>query len=255
MKRRGFLFGGLLPVFASAATSATPPWRAEVVNGGFDGTHHIAGLRVTLDSGWKTYWRVPGAGGIPPNISLSGGNLMSFEVLYPTPRRFRDESGESLGYKDEVVFPLLVKTSDPLASAELTLSAFLGVCQTVCIPVPFEQRFSLASDTTDAGNLSLLRQWIDRCPKLVGDTLVKSLSVREADGGIFLAALADQVFDEVFVEFVSGKPFFAEQPAKTADGFSMRLLGAKVLADVHGQKVRLTLVKAGKALEQTLVIA
>ncbi|MCB1329838.1 MAG: hypothetical protein KDK28_10515, partial [Maritimibacter sp.] len=41
-----------------AEVDVLPGWRQA------DGTH-MAALRITLDEGWKTYWRAPGEAGIP----------------------------------------------------------------------------------------------------------------------------------------------------------------------------------------------
>ena len=59
--------------------------------------------------GWKTYWRMPGDAGIPPQFDWSGSqNVKSVEVLWPAPQRFIDSGGETVGYKDRVVFPLRI---------------------------------------------------------------------------------------------------------------------------------------------------
>ena len=68
-----------------------------------------AGVEIKLQPGWKTYWRYPGDSGVPPRFDFSGSaNLKSAKVLYPAPHLFSDDSGNSLGYKDNVVFPLQV---------------------------------------------------------------------------------------------------------------------------------------------------
>ncbi len=68
-----------------------------------------AGVEIKMQPGWKTYWRYPGDSGVPPRFDFSGSdNLKTAKVLYPAPHLFSDEAGNSLGYKDDVTFPLQV---------------------------------------------------------------------------------------------------------------------------------------------------
>ena len=77
-----------------------PGWRTE--NG-----DHMAALRITLNPGWKTYWRAPGDAGIPPLLDWSGsGNLESAEVTWPTPEVFSQNGMRSIGYTEELVLPV-----------------------------------------------------------------------------------------------------------------------------------------------------
>src|SRR5271169_3891811 len=73
-----------------------------------------AGIEIKLQPGWKTYWRYPGDSGVPPRFDFSGSeNLKSAKVSYPAPHLFSDDSGNSLGYKDEVIFPVTVEPAQP----------------------------------------------------------------------------------------------------------------------------------------------
>ena len=50
-----------------------------------------------------------GDSGVPPHFDFSGSeNLKKADVLYPAPHLFTDETGQSLGYKDTVIFPVVV---------------------------------------------------------------------------------------------------------------------------------------------------
>ena len=74
----------------------------------------VAGLEMQLSPGWKTYWRTPGdAGGVPPEFDWSGsGNLKEARVHYPAPRRMTDSTGNTIGYKENVLFPIFVEPQD-----------------------------------------------------------------------------------------------------------------------------------------------
>ena len=53
-----------------AEIGIVPGWRDS------DG-RHVAGLSIRLAPGWKTYWRSPGEGGIPPVFNWSGSSNIS----------------------------------------------------------------------------------------------------------------------------------------------------------------------------------
>ena len=85
--------------------------------------------------GWKTYWRYPGNSGIPPRFDFTGSqNVKSVTVRYPAPQRLTDESGTTIGYKHDVVFPLDVVKEDAGKPATLRVKIDYGVCSKICEP-------------------------------------------------------------------------------------------------------------------------
>jgi DsbC/DsbD-like thiol-disulfide interchange protein len=102
-----------------------------------DGTVRlIAGVEIKLADGWKTYWRQPGdAGGIPPSFDWTGSvNLANARVLFPAPHRFGDQTGQSIGYKKSVVFPIELNPADPSRPVRLKLALGYGICREICVP-------------------------------------------------------------------------------------------------------------------------
>jgi len=80
----------------------------EVLDGGLTkrGTHQAA-LRLTLADGWKTYWRVPGEAGIPPQIGWGRSrNVKAVSLSWPTPQVFDVSGLRSIGYKHQLVLPV-----------------------------------------------------------------------------------------------------------------------------------------------------
>ncbi|MEO1024555.1 MAG: protein-disulfide reductase DsbD domain-containing protein [Pseudomonadota bacterium] len=122
------------PAFAQQfGTPATgeilPGWRES--NG-----QHIAGLSIELAPGWKTYWRSPGEGGIPPRFNWSGSqNLANVEVSYPVPEVSVQNGMTSIGYDRDVVLPLTVRAQDSSKPVELHGEIHIGVCEEICIPM------------------------------------------------------------------------------------------------------------------------
>src|SRR5690348_3357395 len=96
----------------------------------------LAGIEIKLAAGWKTYWRYPGDSGVPPRFDFAGSeNVKSIEIAWPAPHRFIDESGTTIGYKDDVIFPLHIVPQDAAKPALLRLKADYAVCEKICIPV------------------------------------------------------------------------------------------------------------------------
>jgi len=95
----------------------------------------LAGIKITLDKGWKTYWRTPGDG-IAPRFDWTGSeNVAAAQVLWPVPRHFRDIAGEYNGYKDQVIFPVLIAPRSTREPVRLRLSLDYAVCEEICVPV------------------------------------------------------------------------------------------------------------------------
>ncbi|QYX57467.1 hypothetical protein K1T73_03445 [Roseovarius sp. SCSIO 43702] len=119
-----------------------PGWRMA------DGTH-MAGLELTLDRGWKTYWRAPGDAGIPPEFDWRGSrNLAGARVLWPRPRVYDDAGLLTIGYKDRVVLPLAVKPGETGGDVTLDTAIDMGVCRDVCVPVQLHVTGTLPASVT-----------------------------------------------------------------------------------------------------------
>ena len=105
-----------------------------------------AGIEIKLRPGWKTYWRYPGDSGVPPQFDFSGSeNLKNAKVLFPAPRLFSDETGQSLGYKDRVILPLVISPQQPGKPVRLRLKADYAVCEKLCVPAEGRAELTLAA--------------------------------------------------------------------------------------------------------------
>lgn len=115
-----------------ASIEVLPGWRTA-------SGEHIAGLRITLEPGWKTYWRAPGDGGIPPEFSFAGSdNIASVAPHWPVPEVFRQNGLNSVGYSNSVVFPISVLGDTPDADMQISGQLHIGVCEEICIPVTLD---------------------------------------------------------------------------------------------------------------------
>jgi len=95
----------------------------------------MAGIRIALEPGWKTYWRAPGAGGIAPRFDWSGSkNLKSVAFIWPAPKVYDTYGSVTIGYSGELVLPVVMQPVDPSQPIEARLDMAFGVCSDMCIP-------------------------------------------------------------------------------------------------------------------------
>ncbi|HED1306478.1 TPA: protein-disulfide reductase, partial [Kluyvera ascorbata] len=134
-------------------------------------------LTVELQSGWKTYWRSPGEGGVAPEIHWK--NSEKAQWYWPTPSRFEISGLTTQGYHNRVVIPMVI-TGNPgdVLDGTLTLSTCSNVCLLTDYPLhldfnqpvdgQFQDAFEQAMRTIPAENgLS-----DNLAAHLVGDRLV-----------------------------------------------------------------------------------
>lgn len=145
------LFAGLASLPALAADES--PWSEDVrsavrliAGSNKTGAQALrAGIEIRLRPGWKTYWRYPGDSGVPPRFDFTGSeNLKQAEVLFQAPHLFVDETGASLGYKDTIIFPVVVTPRQAGKPVHLHVKADYAVCEKLCVPAEGTADFMLA---------------------------------------------------------------------------------------------------------------
>ncbi|MEP3020657.1 MAG: protein-disulfide reductase DsbD domain-containing protein [Sulfitobacter sp.] len=98
-----------------------------------------AALRLTLEPGWKTYWRAPGDAGIPPHFDWSlARNLGDVDITWPTPSIYVDNGLRSIGYSGQVVIPMRVTPAQSGKDVRLRATMSLGICSDICVPYQIE---------------------------------------------------------------------------------------------------------------------
>jgi len=203
---------GLAAIFAASAHAADEsPWSDDIrsairlIAGSNKNADALlrAGIEIKLQPGWKTYWRYPGDSGVPPQFDFSGSeNLKAAKVLYPAPHLFTDETGQSLGYKDKVIFPLTISPQQPGKPVRLRLKADYAVCEKLCVPA--EGRTELLLAPGDSAQNSALTAAEARVPKQTtaaqaGLTAQRASSGAKPAVAVDVAALTGQPV-ELFVE-------------------------------------------------------
>ncbi len=147
----------ILGLMAAALIAPLPASAMEVIHGEIlqgwvlpDG-NRMAAIRMTVEPGWKTYWRAPGDMGIPPSFDWSGSrNLSAVAVEWPAPTVFREPNLTTIGYKDQVVLPLRISVPDKGAPVTVQTTIDLGVCSDICVPASLELSGVIDTTTTRA---------------------------------------------------------------------------------------------------------
>lgn len=255
--------GGTLPMPGPAAGGS-------VAGGVAPQPRLLAGIEITLDDGWKTYWRNPGSSGVPPRVEWTGSeNLAAAELMFPAPTRFPDRDGDTIGYKSHVVLPVAITPKNAALPVKLRLSLEYGVCREVCVPVQPVLELTVAPEAAAKAAGSALTTAVARVPRDVG---------RRREGDPALANLAlvltgDKphiLVDGTFPGAAGAADVFMEAPdglwlplAKPIDGgaagagkrrFHVDLTDGADLKDLAGRTIRLTLVGERGAAETTFVM-
>jgi DsbC/DsbD-like thiol-disulfide interchange protein len=252
MKRRGFLKLAIAAM-ALPARAATPNYSVTLVSGGLVDGRWRAGVLVKLAPGWKTYWRVPGDAGVPPQFDWShSDNVAHVEVSFPLPTRFRDAGGEAIGYHDEVLFPVAITPGAAERKVVLRLGMFFAVCRDICIPARAEAGLDLSATPPN----SLVEMWRGRVPVPVKDGPVKTASFisDKAKRRTFLALKVDGNPDDIFIESKTsasfGKPEFDQQLGQ----FLLPISNPGKPDSLKKAKLKVTLAIGASGIEQAIIV-
>lgn len=158
------------PAKAQASSSAwleTDGGRVRLVTAG---TQDAAGvltgvLEIDLLPGWKTYWRDPGEAGVPPVVDVSASpNVASAELSFPAPERFDDGYSKWVGYKHPVALPVRFRLKSSAGPGLIDANVFLGICETICIPVQGRLEIDPADDPDNADDAAIVKAALDALP-------------------------------------------------------------------------------------------
>ncbi|WP_318012028.1 MULTISPECIES: protein-disulfide reductase DsbD domain-containing protein [unclassified Mesorhizobium] len=122
-------------------------------------------LDIALKPGWKTYWRDPGDAGVPPQLDISGStNVADAQLSFPPPQRHDDGYGKWAGYDRPVSLPVTFTLSSPDQPATIDANIFLGICETICIPVQTRLSVDPGSDPDNATDAALVKTALATLP-------------------------------------------------------------------------------------------
>lgn len=225
------------------------------------GTIHRAGVELRLAPGWKTYWRYPGDSGVPPHFDFSGSdNVASVTVLWPAPRRIAGGEDVTIGYKENVIFPLRVMPQDAARPVTLRLKLDYAICEKLCVPVNAEAALALTGGAgAHEARLAAAEAAVPQIAKIGQDGEVAILAVRRD-----ATASPARILVDVKAPPGAAPELFAEGPSpawslpvpRPIDGappgaqrFAFALDGLPQGARAGGADLTLTAAAAGRAVE------
>lgn len=255
----------LVPAGTTPAAALITDWqtleggavRLVVAGKAADGSYD-AGLEISLDPDWHTYWRYPGETGIPPELTLDGSaNLASSTLSFPAPERYDDGFSQSVVYMEGVLLPLRLVPQDGSAPLALDAKAFFGVCNQICVPA--EARFTLElpanpePDRIAARLITAARAALPGPMQEASGPRLTGFSFREGKTALKLDITADvgaaataDLFAEGGKDASTGLP----KPAGRNDSTASWTLSLKGLTGpAEALPLRLFLVTDGKAVE------
>jgi len=222
-----------------------------------------AGVEIRLAPGWKTYWRYPGDSGVPPRFDFSeSDNVKAVTLRWPAPQLFSDVDGNTIGYQNEVIFPLQVEAQNPSKPVTLRLKLDYAVCEKLCVPA--EAKAELVLTDASNANEAALAAGESRVPRpsRVGEAGALSIvSIRHEAG-----STPPRVLVDVWAPAGAKPAVFAEGPTadwalpvpKATSGapagqqrFVFVLDGLPPETKPEGATLRLTAVTADMAIEAT----
>ncbi len=132
--------------FAQEFNSKTNPASVSIIpsNGVFlIEDKYFFGVKIDLQKGWKTYWKNPGDAGAPLTINWKDSTFVQkLKVLFPFPERFLDHGVSTIGYEDQVVFPVRIEKNEmDRINEEINLNYL--VCKDICIPISETKKLKL----------------------------------------------------------------------------------------------------------------
>lgn len=122
-------------------------------------------LQIDLAPGWKTYWLDPGDAGVPPSLDVAKStNLASAQMSFPPPHRYDDGVAKWAGYSQPVSFPVAFTVAERGKPALIDAQVFLGVCETICVPLQATLTLDTASDPDNADDAADVQAALDALP-------------------------------------------------------------------------------------------
>jgi len=235
----------------AADTAMTPNATVRLLDGGAQGAARLSGVEIALAPQWKTYWRVPGETGVPPEFDWSAStNVKAVSVGWPAPSRLQDATGgDVIGYETAVVFPVEVTPLDAAAPVDLKLTLHFAVCHDICLPAvaTVDRRLDLASPGADRAAVVAARASVPS-EAASGAVTVEGVSLDTSGAPALLIDLAGPAVTaatDILVEGPATAYFGPPQAAGAIDGGQRFRLPVSVAGDpaaLVGKPVTLTIL-------------
>ncbi|HLV48078.1 MAG TPA: protein-disulfide reductase DsbD domain-containing protein [Aliidiomarina sp.] len=140
-------------------------------------------LEVRLNGDWKTYWRSPGEGGIAPMASWQESeNLNHVHWQWPTPQRYEVSGIETVGYKENVAFPLTFQVNNWQQRVQLQGQLTMSSCTDICVLTDYDIALAFVPSQLAPNDEThfLFQQTLSQVPSVLEKTNTENMRVSEA---------------------------------------------------------------------------
>ncbi len=213
------------------------------------------GLEFELAPGWKTYWRSPGEGGLPPALDWTGsGNLGPASLYWPAPARFTILGIDSVGYEERLVLPMDVEVPEPGEPVSVALRVDYLTCSDICVPQSADLALLLpAGSAQPSAQAFAIDRWRGRAPRQE-PAAGRAELLGEGKEAVLQIALPGIKAEDIFIE-AEGFAAFG-RPTSVAGGLAVPVSWAKGGPEgLLGRELVATVTGSGEALEQRLRVA
>ncbi len=222
------------------------------------------GLEFQLKPGWKIYWRSPGDAGYPPSIDWKGSdNLAEAVMSWPAPHRFSISGLETMGYKGDVVLPVVARLNEPTKPLSLHGAVDYLVCAVTCVPQHADLTLQLPAGKAGAGpEAHIINRFLARVPSDGARQGMHLISAEGTESGalkVVVAADPPLADPDLFVERADQKQFGKPRVRLEAQG-KRAIFETMPAADtgeggLYGKPVTLTVVDGVRGMEVVTDIA
>lgn len=226
-----------------------------------------AAVEVTLDKGWKTYWRSPGDAGFPMTVALENTSINAENpvIHWPYSTRFVEEWGlEVFGFKDKALIPVSISIPDPAQPTEIDLRVSYAVCSDICINQDHQVTLDIpAGYAPEERHAKRVAKAIESVPAAngtgglkVGSLHVESEDLKAAKGVLVVEAalpMGEAAKADVFIEGPAGfrfpNPTLVWKEKGKVAVFRVPYEISPPAKSLYGTLLRLTLVQGNKAVD------
>lgn len=259
-----------LPALAVPASAASSEWigtkggKLRLVVLPPDAQGIIRGfVEIAPEAGWHTYWKVPGSGGIPPQISLKdGGNVTLQKIDFPAPRIFDDGNLRDFGYDARVMLPLTLRQEDRAKPSTVDASVFVGLCADICVPFQAEVTVRVAPTDkpkpAEAGLVNAAKALLPEAPG--ADFAVEEARATEDGQGLVLKLRLPPGVDANTADVIAiapdGQPLsrLMRRTSETGTLFAEARLTGGSGSSLSGKSLALLALAGDRAMETTVTL-
>lgn len=222
-----------------------------------------AGLEIVMESEWHIYWRMPGDGGLTPELNWKKSiNLKDAVLSWPAPIRFEFGGLYGFGYKNSVILPVTLTPQKTGEAINMSMHASIMVCNNLCVPQNIDLTLDLpAGDSIIDIQGRVLANVRKNLPHTENRADMKIENVVLGPKAIVVRAYLAKGFEgaDLFAE-IGPEFYIVAKPEITTDEKDARFASMVIAApegienianEVMNKTLTLTLTKGGKALERS----